>query len=141
MIPLVAEEPYWEGLREQSFWRNKSGLGRGTLFIRNPGEFPVYPRFTLVGPGTPWIQDGPGGRLIEFPPMQIGEVWYVDTNPRKKTIRTSTGVNLWPRMRGRKFRSSYPPKSSTPIEVRFTGAAAPGSQVLAVSYPRYEGWM
>ncbi|MBB3040153.1 hypothetical protein [Hoyosella altamirensis] len=141
MIPLVAENPYWEGIRETSFWRNKSGLGRGTLHIRNPGVVAVHPRFTLVGPGTPWIQDGPGGPLIEFPAMQAGEVWLVDTNPRSKTIRTSTGMNLYPRMRGRKFRGSYPPGTSTPIEVRFTGNAALSSQILAVSYPRYEGWM
>ncbi|SLG40458.1 Bacteriophage protein [Mycobacteroides abscessus subsp. abscessus] len=137
MMQWIAEKAYFEGPDETSLWQDKGGASTGKLCLRNPGHLPGWPRYIITGPGQPFIQDGPGGPMIDLPKLDPGEIWRVDTYERKPTIVSSKRTNPWAYMRGRRFRRSIPPGRSVELNVSMRGGDRT-NQILAVLTPRYD---
>ncbi len=136
-MSTIAPDPFERGLPESAVWVNSTGLGEGTLRVRNAADQPAWPRYTMVGPGRYAIQDPAGGetlRMVETPLLANGEELRIDTHPRRRTARTysavnPTGVNAWPRLGGRRWLSPLPAWSSTDLLVRVTEGATLASAV------------
>jgi len=66
-------------------------IGEGNLVIPNRGTEPIWPKFLVSSPGRTWIQDGPGGRMVELPLLHPGDgVVLVDTDPQARTLTASS---------------------------------------------------
>lgn len=136
-------------------------IGQGNIVIPNRGSEPAWPKFLVSSPGRAWIEDGPGGRMVELPLLtpQDGYV-LVDTDPTARTLTASTDpvdplffriarnselldfllhdiVNstlpVWRRFNGR-FTTPWPAKTVNRITVRHSNA---GGQITALMPQRY----
>lgn len=66
-------------------------VGEGNLVITNRGSEPSWPKFIVSAPGRAWIQDGPGGKMIELPLLTADDGYMlVDTDPNERTLTCST---------------------------------------------------
>ena len=120
-------------------------IGEGNIVIPNRGDQPAFPKFLVSSPGRAWIEDGPGGQMVELPLLtpHDGTV-LVDTDPTARTITattdpvdplfyriarnsellefflhdlTATGLPVWRRFNGR-FTTPWPAKTVCRIKVR-----------------------
>lgn len=136
-------------------------IGEGNIVIPNRGSEPSFPKFLISSPGRTWIEDGPGGQMVELPLLtpKDGTV-LVDTDPTKRTLTaatdpvdplfyrilrnvdlldfllddiTNTGLPVWRRFNGR-FTTPWPAKSVCRIKVRHSNAAG---QVTALMPQRF----
>lgn len=65
----------------------------GTLSLSNPGDQPMFPRYTLFGPGLFTIQDGPGSPdSVVFGPLLPNQVVQLRTDPRKRAVVDLTEI-------------------------------------------------
>lgn len=63
-------------------------MGQKTFNVWNGGDYPQWPKFLVSAPGQCWIQDGPGGNMLQLPLMtdaSQGPI-LVDTDPVARTI-------------------------------------------------------
>jgi hypothetical protein len=69
-------------------------VGKHTFNLFNNGDFPASPKFLVSTPGVAWIQDGPGGNMLELPTVKtnIGS-YLVDTDPNNRVITAPTDPN------------------------------------------------
>lgn len=69
-------------------------VGKHTFSLWNNGDFPAWPKFIIGAPGVCWIQDGPGGNMLQLPNITtaIGPI-LVDTDPTARTISSATDPN------------------------------------------------
>lgn len=140
----IADDPLWHSFEEESLWVNTLGTDEGVLRVRNAASQEVWPRYVMPGPGVYFIQD-PNDflRIVQTPPVKVGETLMIDTHPRHPTARLyspaegENGRNVWAQLKGRRWLFSVPPRSSTEVVVRVEGGT-PSSQVLAVAAPRSE---
>jgi len=66
-------------------------IGEGNLVLPNRGTEPSWPKFIVSSPGRAWIQDGPGGNMIELPLLTEDDGYVlVDTDPTERTMTAST---------------------------------------------------
>ncbi|QOH59883.1 phage tail family protein [Rhodococcus rhodochrous] len=133
----VAERPFFEAPVEDALWTDKGGASTGKLILPNRGDVEAWPRFVITGPGTPLIQDGPGGPMMPLPKLERGEIWRIDTYNRKPTIVSNLRTNPWAYMRGRRFRNPIPAGETASLAVSMTGGDRTNS-ILAVLTPRYD---
>lgn len=65
----------------------------GWLECLNIGDQPMYREFTLFGPGTFRISDGPAStEMVEFGPLLPNQVVYLRTDPRRRVVQDLTSV-------------------------------------------------
>jgi hypothetical protein len=124
-------------------------IGEGNLVVPSRGDIPPWPKFLVSAPGRAWIEDGPGGQMVELPLLfpQDGTV-LVDTDPTARTLTaatdpidplflriarnsqllefllhdlTASGLPVWRRFYGR-FTTPWPAKSVCRIKVRHSNA-------------------
>jgi hypothetical protein len=73
-----------------------STIGSYTFNMWNNGDFPAWPKFFVDLPdgGVAWIQDGPGGNMLQLPTLSpaTGPI-LVDTDPTSRTITSITDSN------------------------------------------------
>ncbi len=117
-------------VRKISAGDNAAVAQSGFLARNNAGDQPAYDEYTLYGPGTFAIANGPNSTdMVEFGPLGVGEIAHIRTDPRRKAVFDYTGKTgaetpsamfgkspsdkLYRRMRGR-FTSecAIPPKES-----------------------------
>lgn len=77
----------------------------GWLECRNIGDQPMYMDYTLFGPGTFRIYDGPmSDEYVEVGPLLKDQIWFVRTDPRSNTTliqdlsavpQSPQELNLW----------------------------------------------
>lgn len=141
-MTVAADDPLYRSFREKALWKNTNGTGKGVLQIPNPGDHSGYPEYTMPGPGTYSIQDGPDGEMLELPPVPAGRTMYVNTHPQKLTIRTYDSVTglderlAWKGMKTKRFRKYLKPRSMNKISVKVEGGNA-NSQVFCSLVPRF----
>lgn len=65
----------------------------GKVFLTNPGDQPMFPRYTLFGPGTFTIQDGPGSDdSVTFGPLLPNQVVQLRSDSRQRTVVDLTQI-------------------------------------------------
>jgi hypothetical protein len=64
----------------------------GYITMVNCGDQPMYPRFTLYGPGTFTIQDGPNnaGNNVMMGPLLPNQIVQLRTDPRNRGVTDLT---------------------------------------------------
>lgn len=120
-------------------------IGEGNIVIPNRGDQVAWPKFLVSSPGRAWIEDGPGGRMVELPLLHPGDgVVLVDTDPMARTLTatvdpvdplfyriarnsqlldfflhdiTDAGLPVWRRFDGR-FTVPWPARTINRIKVR-----------------------
>jgi hypothetical protein len=136
-------------------------IGEGNIVVPNRGDQPAFPKFLVSSPGRAWIEDGPGGKMVELPLLtpQDGTV-LVDTDPTARTITSATdpvdplfyriarnsqllefflhditsgGLPVWRRFYGR-FSTPWPAKTVCRIKVRHSNA---GGSITALMPQKY----
>ena len=66
-------------------------VAEGNLIVPTRGSQGEWPKFLVSAPGQAWIEDGPGGVMVELPLLtdKDGTV-LVDTNPLARTLTATT---------------------------------------------------
>lgn len=73
-------------VRKISAGDNKSVTQHGFVERRNPGDQKMYDDYTVFGPGTFRLWDGPGATdYVQFGPLLPGQVVFLRTDPRVNT--------------------------------------------------------
>lgn len=131
-------------------------IGEGNIVIPNRGSEPAWPKFLISSPGRTWIQDGPGGPMVQLPLMFPADgTVLVDTDPTARTLTaatdpidplffriarnsellefflhdiTASGLPVWRRFNGR-FTTPWPAKTVSRIKVQHSNA---GGSVTAI---------
>lgn len=69
-------------------------VGKHTFNLWNNGDFPAWPKFISSAPGVVWIQDGPGGNMLQLPntTTAVGPL-LIDTDPTARTVSSATDPN------------------------------------------------
>ena len=81
------------GVTRWSSGDNTTVAQSGWLECLNIGDQPMYRDFTLFGPGTFRISDGPGStEMIEFGPLLPNQVVYLRTDPRRRAVQDLTSI-------------------------------------------------
>lgn len=143
MVSAACEQPHWAGDPVPESWTLPSGTsGSTTTFLHpgNPGDVPVFPRWTLNAPAQWTIPDPSFGQELDlqrpagadlartYPVVALlaGEDVEIDTNGDKPFMITHAGgFGPWMRSGGREL--IYPVKAHTPpfeTTVSVTGAVA-----------------
>jgi hypothetical protein len=136
-------------------------VGEGNIVVPNRGGETAFPKFLVSSPGRAWIEDGPGGVMVELPILtpQDGTV-LVDTDPTARTLTAATDpvdplfyriarnsellefflhdltvstLPVWRRFTGR-FTTPWPAKTVCRIKVRHS---EPGGTVTALMPQKY----
>ena len=76
----------------------------------NPTPNPVFPEYVLEGTGTYKIPDGDTGVKLPLT-LEEGEAVVVNTDPGTRQIVEASGVPVWARMNGVRWRHPIPAKS------------------------------
>jgi hypothetical protein len=146
MVSAAAEMPHWYSAPVTESWTvTAGGTATNSHFMHpgNPGDVPIFPRWTLNAPATKWtIPDPSLGQELDFQrdpgedtdltfdvvQLLAGEDVELDTNPDKPFMLTiAGGFGPWMRSSGREL--IYPVKAQTPpfeTTVSVVGAA-PGA--------------
>ena len=76
---------------DNGFWRTFNSVdtltASGFVHLSNPGDQPMFPRFTCFGPGTFKFADGPNStQMVQFGPLLAGQVAQIPTDPRRRGV-------------------------------------------------------
>ena len=142
VITAAAEQPYWAGTLATASWTLTSGTaGSGTILLPgNPGDVPIWPRWTVTAPATwtlpdwSWGQDlynnavADAHRTVPLPALRAGEDSDLDSNPQEEAIIAANGAPVWARWNGRGLLYPIPPHTPpTAVPIAVTGAVAGAS--------------
>ena len=146
-VRLVAEQPFWEGetalsswsLSEQAsffpgppFWIG-SAYTLATATIRNPGDVPAWPVWTVHGPFTS-ARVGTAGATITVPfGLQDGASLTIDTRPAVMRAVDSSGVDRTRELGAAAF-APVPPGVRVPLDLDLGGE---GGRITAQLAPLY----
>lgn len=137
-------------------------VAEGNLIVPTRGTQPEWPKFLVSSPGVAWIEDGPGGHMVQLPLLRDTDgTVLVDTNPVARTLtattdpidrlffriarnsqlldfllhdQLSTTLPVWQRFNGR-FTTPWPARTVNRIKVRHSQL---GGQVVVHMPQRYE---
>lgn len=145
LIGVTAMDPAYLTFDEEGFWQNDIGVDEGIIRQRNPGLLPMWPRYTMKGPGRWWIEDpleAPDQlRMLQTPELAANEELRIDTHPRRPTARVYSpatgfnGRNVWGQLGGRRWLRPVKPRSSRELVVRVEGGNN-DSWIIAHGTPR-----
>lgn len=138
VMTVAAEFPYWV---EDDYVVERETSASGHTWridIANPGDVPVWPRWTLTAPALWTLPDfswgnemyarglGDAGRTVELPELVDGEHVLADSDPRRQTLVSANGMPTQQRWRGNDL--LYPvaagAKGTAPVRVENAVAGA-----------------
>lgn len=137
MVSAAAEQPHWYGTPATASWT--VGSGSPLIHPGQPGDVPIFPRWTLNAPGSWTIPDPSWGQEVDFQrapgvdanrtfttvALLAGEDVELDTNPNQPFMLTAGGsLGPWMRSNGREL--LYPVAPFTP-PTSFTVSASGAS--------------
>lgn len=151
-LEFTAADPFWSGedLVAVSFsgaalvpflvppgppiFLNSPNIMSGAT-VSNPGDEPVWPRYTVTGPATHW-QVGVGDALLSSTtPLAAGSSISIDTDPAQLTVVGDDGSNQYGALNDDSF-ASIPALSEVPLSLALDGVA--DTSAVEVSFtPRY----
>jgi hypothetical protein len=136
-------------------------IGEGNIVVPNRGAEPAWAKFLVSSPGRAWIEDGPGGRMVQLPLLTPTDgTVLVDTDPTARTLTAATdpvdplfmriarnselvnfflhdildtGLPVWRRFNDR-FTTPWPARTVNRIKVRHSNA---GGSITAIMPQRY----
>jgi hypothetical protein len=146
VIDLVADQPFWKGQTVTAGWSEPVGdefyeengpqlvniaAGHTTAdaAIRNDGDEPGWPVWTLIGPSTA-AHMGVGDAIVEVPfTVAAGKAVVLDTDPRVRTAMEydyaggtlSNPVDRTEDLTGATDFAPIPPGETQPINISITG--------------------
>lgn len=122
-LTLLVDVPVPRVADDNDSWSNKNGTGRGTLALYPGDTWDGWPQFTFRGPGALTLSFA--GNQVTHPPVLANETMLVNTDEARPTVRavTDAGVrrNLWPLMKGKKYRNPIPAGEVTRVDISVTG--------------------
>lgn len=136
-LNLVAEQPYWQGPRQEARFSNVTQVatfpGPPFIFteggstqrasIANPGDVDAYPTHRITGPTTS-VTVGVGSSVTVIPfAVASGQTVTIDTDPRRQTAVDSSGVDRIGLLTQVAF-PPVPPGASVPLTVDIAGAGS-----------------
>lgn len=141
VITAAAEQPFWFSEPITDSWVLSSGTsGSGTLTVSNPGDVPLWPKYTVTAPSTwvlsdrSWGQDLYGqavehaARTETLPALLVGEDSDLDSRPDEEPIIAANRAPVWTRWNGRGLLYPIPPHTPpTEVPVSVSGAVAGAS--------------
>lgn len=81
------------GIVRWSVADNRAATASGFVKLTNPGDQPMWPRYTCFGPGTFTFANGPGSTdYVQFGPLLPNQVMQVRTDPELRPIINMTSV-------------------------------------------------
>lgn len=106
----------------------------------NPTPNPVFPEYVLEGAGTYKIPDGDTG--IKLPlTLEQGEAVVVNTDPGTRQVVEASGVPVWARMNGVRWRHPIPAKSPiTELAVDTTNVVENTRAMIIIRQPFNRPW-
>lgn len=139
-ITISAENPYWERDPVRRTWRiegtpdlwlpvpplvvrGSEVIGEG-MSMHNPGTAHAWPVWTITGPvaaGTLMRNVNTGDELEYTQPLADGESIIIDTRPRRKSVRSGTGENMFRHLKRGSRLWALAPGPNT-VDVLLTGA-------------------
>ena len=133
-LTVASELPFYIGETDVYEWELDEGQEEADIQIniRNDGDVPVWPRWTLTDQATWTLPDFSWGsedyqrgaqdmgRTVELPALRKNEGVVVDSDPRVQTIIASNMANVQSRWRGQDLLYPIAPgtDSSIPVSVR-----------------------
>lgn len=135
-MTLIVEAPLAREADYADSWDNETGTGKGSLSLYPGPEWDAWPQFVIQGPGEVTLSYA--GNKIIHPAANAGEQILVNTDEARPTVRSSTGRNLWPLMKGQKYRKPIPAGKVTTVQIEVKGGSRE-TQVYARCAWRHEG--
>ncbi|PSK27292.1 phage tail protein [Nocardia seriolae] len=140
-MSTTAMDPLERHFDENSVWTNTAGAGQGIVRLRNAADQPVWPRYTMNGPGRWSILDPVPGdlpRMVQTPTLTATQTLRIDTHPRHRTAvvydsASTKTVNVWAQLAGRRWMQSMDPWTSTEITVKVDGGTTASSIIASVT--------
>ncbi|MCF8605157.1 phage tail family protein [Gordonia sp. HY442] len=138
-MTLIVESPLARSADYSDSWFNDTGSGKGSVSLYPGPEWEAWPQFVIQGPGVVTIEYA-GNKVTHMPdaPIKAGEAVLVNTDEARPTVRSSAGRNLWPLMKGQKYRHPIPPGKVTRVTITVTGGTTE-TAVYATCAWRHEG--
>lgn len=133
-IPLVAEQPHYEGIEETFSWTP----GKTPTAIRNRGDRPAWPVWIVKGPGIATIPDGDGKNTITLPvELEDDQIARVNTDPNDRRMVVNDGAKMWPLIGPQRFRHQVPAHGDLNLEqIRMHNSDEPSS-ITCIITPRW----
>lgn len=147
VMTVTATFPYWQEEPRTYEWETESDTDRTTFIIRNDGDVPVWPNWTLSAPATwvlpdfSWGNDMYSrgildtGRTLALPPLPNLADASVDTDPRVQTIICANEYPAQQHWLGNDFLYPIMPGKGGDYPVRVSGA--PQGAACRLSIPRW----
>lgn len=146
ILPLKAEQPFWESRQKVTSWSTAATAGSGFIEVSNPTPIPMFHKFVFTRgnwslPDVSWrgrrYHRAPAGeyhdRMIELPPVTVlQQGGTVDLDPNQLMVRDAGNTNYLGQMPtpGQFFMHKIPPYTpKTLLPVAVTGAPAGGAMV------------
>lgn len=113
---VIAHNPYWFSptVHTDTFTFDGSNWASGSVTVSNPGDVPVWPKWTLTAPAKFGLGDIAIGesfdqdRVVWIPFQANGSTALIDTDPIQELI-VSNGEPVWELMNGQFFLHQIPP--------------------------------
>lgn len=146
-LTVAADFPYWQEDPYEVVWETLEVEDFKTFHVSNPGDVPVWLRWTLTAPGTwtlpdfSWGNDmysrgeQDRGRTIPLPTLVAGEDISVDSDPRVQTIIAANEMPTQHRWKGNGLIYPLMPGKQGEIPVTLKDAEFGGALKLTV--PRW----
>lgn len=141
-VTVTAYDPFWYGeSKKKELSKTTSGNYVFTFSEPiNPTPNPVFPEYVLEGVGTYKIPDGDTN--VKLPvTLEEGESVVVNTDPGTRQVLESSGIPVWSRMNGVRFRYPVPAKSPMKsLTVETTGVAIETPAMVIIKQPFNRPW-
>lgn len=140
-LMLLVEKPLARAADHADSWQNTARRGKGTIAVYPGPTWEAWPQFIFQGPGMLRLKYA--GNNVRHPPVVTNEVILINTDEARPTVRARNLVtgkqrNLWPLMKGAKYRAPVPAGEVTRIDIEVIGGNA-SSELWVISAQQYEG--
>jgi hypothetical protein len=110
----------------------------GTSTVRNTGNGPAYPIWTITGPGIPTLSNATTGREFSLDvTLEAGEVITVDTRPTRQSAVDQDGTDRWGDLVRSSPRDLWTLVPGDNVLVLELASPADGSKIEMVYYRRW----
>lgn len=149
VMTVTATFPYWQEEPHTYEWSTDIDTDRTTFNVRNDGDVPVWPRWTVSAPATwvlpdfSWDNDMysraslDSGRTILLPALPKGADASVDSDPRVQTIICANEYPAQQHWQGQDLLYPIMPGKGGDIPVRMFGGSATTGSAIRLTVPRW----
>jgi hypothetical protein len=137
----LSAEPFWEGAvvrplpfkvgAEAPFFPGPpfhiaESTSTQKATVTNPGNLPVWPRYTITGPATSWTVGIGTSVISSIVPLGSGDKVLIDSEPGQRTILNQAGDRVFKNMTDADF-APIPPGVNVPLVATINGYSTASS--------------